>query len=110
MSIRINARSSSNKYDASARASSVFPTPVGPRNRKLPIGRFGSFKPPRARIDRLILTDHAFMQLIGKMQQFLDFAFEKFRKRNSSPPADDLGNVFFRHFFFEQRGFVLGSF
>jgi hypothetical protein len=32
------------------RASSVFPTPVGPRKMKLPIGRLGSFKPDRARI------------------------------------------------------------
>ena len=31
-------------------ASSVFPTPVGPRNKKVPIGRFGSFKPDLARL------------------------------------------------------------
>ena len=48
--MRTMARSSSNRNSASARANSVFPTPVGPRNRKLPIGRFGSFKPERARI------------------------------------------------------------
>ena len=29
--------------------SSVFPTPVGPRKTNDPIGRFGSFKPARAR-------------------------------------------------------------
>ena len=49
MSSRIIASSSSNRYSASARASSVFPTPVGPRKMKLPIGRFGSFSPARAR-------------------------------------------------------------
>ena len=38
MSMRIIARSSSNKNSASARASSVLPTPVGPRNRNEPIG------------------------------------------------------------------------
>ena len=34
---------------ASARASSVLPTPVGPRKRKVPIGRFGSASPARER-------------------------------------------------------------
>src|SRR5690348_10877851 len=37
MSIRIIARSSSNRNSASARASSVLPTPVGPRNRNEPM-------------------------------------------------------------------------
>ena len=34
---------------ASARTSSVLPTPVGPRNRKLPMGLRGSLSPARAR-------------------------------------------------------------
>ena len=34
---------------ASARHSSVLPTPVGPRKRKLPTGRAGSFRPTRLR-------------------------------------------------------------
>ena len=41
--------SSSNRVSARARASSVFPTPVGPRKRNEPIGRFGSLMPARAR-------------------------------------------------------------
>src|SRR5205085_860281 len=49
MSIRTIACSLSNRNSASARASSVLPTPVGPRNRNEPIGRFGSFRPARAR-------------------------------------------------------------
>ena len=49
MSIRTIACSSSNRNSASARASSVLPTPVGPRNMKLPSGRFGSCRPARAR-------------------------------------------------------------
>src|ERR1019366_2541056 len=40
----------SNRNAASARASSVLPTPVGPRKMKLPTGRSGSFSPERARI------------------------------------------------------------
>ena len=49
MSIRTIACSSSNRNSASARASSVLPTPVGPRKRNEPIGRFGSWSPARAR-------------------------------------------------------------
>ena len=49
MSMRIIACSSSNRNSASARASSVFPTPGGPRNRNEPIGRLGSDSPERAR-------------------------------------------------------------
>src|SRR3954469_9099335 len=49
MSSRIIRSSSPNSASASARASSVLPTPVGPRNRKLPIGRSGSPSPTRER-------------------------------------------------------------
>ena len=48
MSIRIMCFSESNKVEASDFASSVLPTPVGPRKRKLPIGRLGSLMPARA--------------------------------------------------------------
>ena len=37
--------SSSNKFCAKAFANSVLPTPVGPKNRKEPIGLLGSFMP-----------------------------------------------------------------
>ena len=49
MSRRIMDFSSSNKNSASARASSVFPTPVGPRKINDPIGRLGSESPARFR-------------------------------------------------------------
>src|SRR6266511_2770452 len=49
MSIRTTARSSSNRKSARDRASSVLPTPVGPRNTNEPMGRFGSESPARAR-------------------------------------------------------------
>ena len=49
MSMRIRCSSESNMNSASALHSSVLPTPVGPRNRNEPIGRFGSCKPARAR-------------------------------------------------------------
>jgi hypothetical protein len=47
MSMRTIARSSSNRNSASALASSVLPTPVGPRNRNEPVGRSGSEMPAR---------------------------------------------------------------
>ena len=50
ISIRTILRSSSNNAWATALASSVFPTPVGPKNRKEPIGRSGSWMPARERI------------------------------------------------------------
>ena len=49
ISIRIIAFSSPNRLDANDLANSVLPTPVGPKNKKDPIGRFGSFKPALAR-------------------------------------------------------------
>ena len=49
ISRRIIAVSSPNKATAKARANSVLPTPVGPRNRNDPIGRLGSFRPALAR-------------------------------------------------------------
>ena len=49
MSTRMSACASANRNSASARASSVFPTPVGPEKMNEPIGRFGSLSPARLR-------------------------------------------------------------
>ena len=49
MSMRTMARSSSKRNSARALASSVLPTPVGPRKRKEPVGRSGSEMPARER-------------------------------------------------------------
>ena len=55
-------------------ASSVLPTPVGPRNRKLPSGRFGSDRPARLRrtadgdrVHGLVLPDDALRELVLQM-------------------------------------------
>jgi len=45
MSTLIIAFSSPNKLSAKAFESSVFPTPVGPKNKNEPIGLDGSFSP-----------------------------------------------------------------
>ena len=50
ISIRTILFSSSNRFSASAFASSVLPTPVGPRNRKEPIGLVGSLIPALERM------------------------------------------------------------
>ena len=49
MSTRTSASSVSKRNSASALVSSVLPTPVGPRNRNDPFGRFGSDRPARER-------------------------------------------------------------
>ena len=49
MSSRIKCSSLSNKKPAKALHSSVLPTPVGPKNKNDPVGRFGSDKPERER-------------------------------------------------------------
>src|SRR5204862_175483 len=49
MSTRIRALVSANRKRASARASSVLPTPVGPEKMNDPIGRLGSLRPARLR-------------------------------------------------------------
>src|SRR3954471_8102315 len=49
MSMRTIASVESNRNPASALHNSVLPTPVGPRNRNDPFGRFGSDRPARER-------------------------------------------------------------
>ena len=65
MSTRIRADASAKRNLASARASSVFPTPVGPEKMKEPMGRLGSLSPARERRitpghrpDSLVLAYH----------------------------------------------------
>src|SRR5438445_98128 len=65
MSMRTIACSSSNRNSASVLASSVLPTPVGPRNRNEPIGRFGSESPDRLRRIALATADLADRLLLG---------------------------------------------
>ena len=66
MSKRISAWSLPNRKLASARASSVLPTPVGPRNTKLPTGRFGFFSPARERRIAREIAEMAFSWLITR--------------------------------------------
>ena len=66
MSKRMSAWSLPKRKFASARASSVLPTPVGPRNTKLPTGRFGFFSPARERRIAREIAEIAFSWLITR--------------------------------------------
>ena len=84
MSTRIMASSLPNNASASALESSVFPTPVGPRNRKEPIGRFGSLSPtlPRftARVTALTASSWPITLLWSTFSRF-------FRRSASLSPS-----------------------
>ena len=84
MSMRTIARSSSNRNSASALASSVLPTPVGPRNRNDPVGRSGSATPDAGPPDgvgdcahRIRLADDALAEPVLHPQQLLGLALEQ---------------------------------
>src|SRR5260370_493005 len=76
MSIRTMARSSSNRNSASARASSVLPTPVGK-------------------------TELARAQAILHREQLLHLGLHQLGDGNVRPLRDDLGNVLHVYLFFE---------
>jgi hypothetical protein len=95
MSIRVIACSSSKRNSARARASSVFPTPVGPRKRNEPSGRRGSPRPALARhgFDRLVLADDAVVEPLLHLDELLDLALHELGHRDAGPRRDDLGDV-----------------
>ena len=59
MSTRIRSSSLPNMAFARLLESSVLPTPVGPRNKKEPMGRFGSFRPTLLRFMALATASTA---------------------------------------------------
>src|ERR1700704_2618014 len=105
MSRRTIAFSSSKRNSASAFASSVLPTPVGPRNRNEPSGRFGACMPARARRaavrtavaarvcdgrDALLLPDDPLVEPLLHLEELPDLALQELRDRDAGPLADDL--------------------
>ena len=84
MSIRVIARSSSNRNSARARASSVLPTPVGPRNRNEPSGRLRVAEARRAPadgvghgLDRLVLADDPAVEAVLHLDELLELALHE---------------------------------
>ena len=109
------AASLSKRNSARALASSVLPTPVGPRNRNEPIGRFGSCKPGAAapdgvgdRPDGVVLVHHPEVDLVFQPQQLLALGGEHPGDRHAGPLADDLGDLLGVDLLLEQPARLLG--
>ena len=104
MSMRTRAFSSSNRYSASALASSVLPTPVGPEEQERagrPVG-VGDAGPGAAhgladRANRRLLPDEPLAELALEMQQLLGLALVEPRDRDARPRGDDGGDVLVGH-------------
>ncbi len=114
MSIRVIASSSSKRNSASARASSVLPTPVGPRNRNEPSGPARIAEPgPGASdgvghgLDRLVLADDAAVEPLLHLHELLELALHQLRDRDPGPGRDDLGDVVGRDLLAEERARAL---
>ena len=100
MSTRISASRSAKRNSASVRASSVFPTPVGPEKMNDPMGRLGVLEPgpaapdrPRDRRDRVVLPDHALVQLVLHVDEPLRLRLPNPRQGDPRPAAHDEGHV-----------------
>src|SRR4051795_8056227 len=120
MSMRIIASSSPNRNSASVRASSVLPTPDGPRKMNEPVGRFGSFRPARERrgkmngagrplrvlqararapdrlrddLDGGLLADDALVELLLHAHELLGLGLGELEHRDAGPHRDDVGDL-----------------
>src|SRR5213596_1532282 len=113
MSTWIIASSSPNRNSASVRASSVLPTPDGPRKMNEPVGRFGSLMPARAADlvrhggDRLFLADHALVQLVLHVHELLRLGLGELEHRDARPHRDDVGDLLLADFRLLRVGLVL---
>ena len=114
MSRRTMACSESKRNSARARASSVLPTPVGPRKMKEPSGRLGSWRPERARrtalltaCDGLLLAHDSHAQALFHVQELLLFALEEPGDRDAGPFGHHFGHVFGVHLFLEHGAIFL---
>ena len=100
MSSRTIRSSSPKSASARARASSVLPTPVGPRNRKLPIGRSGSPSPARERRTASATASTASSwpttrscRCCSRPQQPLRLLLGELADRDAGGPGHHLGDV-----------------
>src|SRR6476646_1382800 len=97
MSMRTIASSSPNRNSASVRASSVLPTPDGPRKTKEPVGRLGSLRPARDRLrddlDGGVLADDALVELFLHAHQLLGLGLGELEDRDAGPHRDDVGDL-----------------
>src|SRR6516165_3831505 len=89
MSIWIIASSSPKRNSASVRASSVFPTPEGPRKMNEPVGRFGSLIPARSRV----LADDPLVELLLHADELLRLRLGELEDGDARPHRDDVGDL-----------------
>ncbi len=99
MSSWISESSSPNRNSASVLDSSVLPTPGRPREDERATGRFRVLQvspgPPdglRQRPDRVVLTDHALVQLVFHAQQALRLFLGELEDRDAGRSGEDLGD------------------
>src|SRR5918912_1506526 len=99
MSTWIMASSSPNRNSASVRASSVLPTPEGPRKMNEPVGRLGSLIPApdrlRHRLDGDVLADHALVELLLHADELLGLGLGELEDRDARPHRDDVRDLLF---------------
>ena len=106
--------SESNSDSASARASSVLPTPVGPEEDER-ADRALRVLDARARADDgvgdelhgLVLADHALVQDLVEAQQLLALALDQAGDRDAGPAGDDLGDLVLGDLLAQQPGLAL---
>ena len=96
ISNRSMASSSPKSTSANARQSSVFPTPVGPRNKKEPMGRAGVFQPypapangPSHSGNSLLLPHHPLVQGFFQRSSRASFFFRQAGNWHPRPHGDD---------------------
>ncbi len=100
MSMRIIDSASSNMNSASERATSVLPTPVGPRKMNEPIGRLGFLSPARERRIARVTRPIAWSCPITRLCSWSSIpsslavsACASLRDRDLRPRSDDVGDV-----------------
>ena len=109
--MRTIASCASNMNSASARASSVLPTPVGPRKRNVPIGRSGSCRPARERRRALDTASTAsswpMTRSCRRSSMWTSFSTSPSIRRDdrdAGPARDDLGDVLGVDLLLEEAG------
>ena len=102
MSSAMSEFSSPNRNSASVLASSVLPTPVGPRKMNEPLGRFGSFRPARVRrtlwLTALMAFSWPMMRLCSSPSMLSSFGglfLGELVHRDAGPDAEHLGDGLF---------------
>ena len=99
MSRLMRESSSPNRNSASVLASSVLPTPEGPRKMNEPLGRLGSLRPARVRRmawrdggDGVVLGHHPLVHLVLHAQQLLGLLLGELVHRDARPQRQHLGD------------------